>query len=62
VAMPGFKMMPAVTYNQSQIAPNDLWAEVEVRFEIYLNCTGALVWCDPNVVLRTFQWAPTSLP
>jgi hypothetical protein len=62
VAMPGFKLIPAVTYNQSQVAPNELWAEVEVRFEINLNCTGALVWCDPDVVLRTFQWAPTPLP
>jgi hypothetical protein len=62
VGMPGFKLIPAVTYNQSQVAPNQLWAEIEVRFDIYLNCTGALVWCDPDVLLRTFQWAPTPLP
>ena len=61
--MPGFKLIPAVTYAQSAIAPNELWAEIEVRFDIYLNCTGALVWCDPDVLFRCpFQWAPTPLP
>ncbi len=60
--LPGFKLIPAVTYNQSQVTPNELWAEIEVRLDIYLNCTGALVWCDPEVLLRTFQWAPQPLP
>lgn len=60
--LPGFKLIPAVTYSQSQVAPNELWAEIEVRLDIYLNCTGALVWCDPDVLIRTFQWAPTPLP
>lgn len=60
--MPGFKLIPAVTYRQNQIAPTELWAEIEVRLDIYLNCTGALVWCDPEVLVRTFQWAPTPLP
>jgi hypothetical protein len=61
--LPGFKLIPAVMYNQSQVAPtNELWAEIEVRLDIYLNCTGALVWCDPNVLMRTFQWEPTPLP
>lgn len=58
--MPGFKLMPAVTYGQ--VAPNDLWAEIEVRLDIYLNCAGAFVWCDPDVLMRFFQWAPTPLP
>ena len=62
-AMPGFKLMPPVTYYQGQIIPTgELWAELEVRLDIYLNCTGALVWCDPDVLLRNFQWAPTPLP
>lgn len=60
--MPGFKLIPAVTYNQSQVTPNELWAEIEVRLDVYLNCTGALVWCDPEVLLRTLQWAPMPLP
>ncbi|TKT80295.1 hypothetical protein [Aquamicrobium sp. LC103] len=56
-AMPGFKPLPALDFHQSQMVMHeDLWAEVEVRFDIYLNTTGALVWCDPNVLLRTFQW------
>jgi hypothetical protein len=61
-ALPGFKLIPAVVYNGNQVAPSQLWAEIEVRLDIYLNCTGALVWCDPAVLLRTFQWAPTPLP
>jgi hypothetical protein len=60
--MPGFTLIPAVTYSQGQIAPNELWAEIEARFDIYLNCTGACVWCNPYVLFRTFQWAPTPLP
>ena len=60
--LPGFKLIPAVTYSQNQVAPNELWAEIEIRLDIYLNCTGALVWCDPEALVRTFQWAPTPLP
>jgi len=59
--LPGFKLLPPVTYNQNNLRPGDLLAEIEVRFDIHLNCTGALVWCDPEVLLRTFQWAPTPL-
>ena len=57
--MPGFLALPSVTYNQNQLPPNELLAEIEVRFDIHLNCTGAHVMCDPQVLLRTFQWAPT---
>jgi hypothetical protein len=57
--MPGFKPLTEVTYSQGQLAPNDLHAEIEFRLDIFLNCTGALVWCDPEVLFRTFQWAPT---
>lgn len=60
--MPGSTAVPEVTYGQGQVAPNDLHAEIEFRLDIFLNCTGALVWCDPEVLLRTFQWAPTPLP
>jgi hypothetical protein len=60
--LPGFKLIPAVTYSQSQVAPNELFAEIEVRLDIYLNCTGALVWVDPDFLIRTFQWEPTPLP
>jgi hypothetical protein len=63
LAMPGFKLVPAVTYNQNRFIPTQpLLAEIEVRFDIYLNCTGALLWCDPEVLVRNFQWAPTPLP
>ena len=56
--MPGFQALPEVTYNQNHLPPNELWAEIEVRFNIHLNCTGASVACDPQVLLRTFHWAP----
>ena len=59
--MPGFKLLPSVVYNQNNLRPGELLAEIEVRFDIHLNCTGSLVWCDPEVLLRTFQWAPTPL-
>jgi hypothetical protein len=59
--MPGFKAIPEVEYSQN-LAPQELFAEIEFRLDIYLNCTGALVWCDPEVLFRTFQWAPTPLP
>ena len=55
--MPGFKPLPSVTFDTSNFLGNeDLWAEIEVRFDIYLKQAGALLWCDPNVILRTFQW------
>jgi hypothetical protein len=60
--LPGFKLIPAVMYSQNQVAPNELWAEIEVRLDIYLKSAGAFVWCDPEVLVRTFQWAPTPLP
>lgn len=54
--LPGFKPMPPVGFHQSRLAPQELWAELEIRLDIYLNTTGALVWCDPHVLMRTFQW------
>jgi hypothetical protein len=56
--MPGRTAVPEIIYSKGQVAPNDLHAELEFRLDIFLNCTGALVWCDPEVLLRTFQWAP----
>jgi len=60
--LPGYTPIPEVTYAASEVAPNDLFVEVEARLDIYLNCAGALVWCDPEVLMRTFQWEPTPLP
>ncbi|WP_442496835.1 hypothetical protein [Methylobacter sp. sgz302048] len=55
--MPGFKPIPPVGFHESQFNRNEqLMAEIEVRFDIYLNTTGALLWCDPEVLLRNFQW------
>ncbi|MCB1354426.1 MAG: hypothetical protein KDK03_16980 [Rhodobacteraceae bacterium] len=57
VDLPGFKPIPEVGFHETQfLRQQELWAEVEVRFEIYLNTAGALVWCDPSVLLRHSQW------
>jgi hypothetical protein len=53
----GYTRIPPVTYNQSQLAPQDLWAEIEVRFDIYLE-DDAYLFTDTKVVLRNYQWAP----
>ena len=56
-AMPGFQPVPALRFHESQfnrIEP--LWSEIEVRFDIFLNSAGSLLWCDPSVLLRMFQW------
>jgi hypothetical protein len=56
-ALPGHQGILSVPFNKSQLAPADtLWADIEVRFDIHLKSAGALVWCDPEVLLRTFQW------
>ncbi len=57
LALPGRQDIPSVSFNKSMLAPADtLWADIEVRFDIHLKQAGALVWCDPEVLLRTFQW------
>jgi|HubBroStandDraft_6_1064221.scaffolds.fasta_scaffold48612_3 hypothetical protein len=56
--LPGFKLLPSVQFNQTQFDGNrDLYAQIEVRLDIYLNSRGAQVFCDPQVLLRTFQWS-----
>jgi hypothetical protein len=57
--LPGFKPMPEVMYNANQIAPAELFVELEFRLDMYLKSAGTKVWCDPEVVFRTFQWEPT---
>lgn len=55
--MPGFTPLPAVGFSQDRFhATETLYAEIEVRFDIYLNNAGAGLYCDPRVVLQTFQW------
>jgi len=56
----GFQWMPPVFC--SNIAPGDsLWARLEVRFDIQTEGAGTLLWADPRVLLRTFQWPITPL-
>jgi len=55
--LPGFQLMPAVSVHNAQLVTTEtLWVDLEVRFDIYLNSAGALLWCDPEVLLRLFQW------
>jgi len=53
--LPGFKLMPPVVISEINTAQT-LWAELEVRFDIQLEGHGTLLWADPEVLLRTFQW------
>jgi hypothetical protein len=55
VNMPGLKLMPAVAFGGVNPA-SPLFAHLEVRFDIQLEGAGTLIWCDPEVLLRTFQW------
>ncbi|AYC30980.1 hypothetical protein D3880_00635 [Pseudomonas cavernae] len=57
VEMPGFELIPAVSFtNQDFNNTVTLWADVEVRLDIRLRAAGALCWCDPEILLRHFQW------
>lgn len=60
VSMPGLKLMPAVVFGS--VSPSSsLFVHLEVRFDIQLEGAGTLIWCDPEVLLRTFQWPPHPL-
>ncbi|MEU8608293.1 hypothetical protein AB0C29_09860 [Actinoplanes sp. NPDC048791] len=61
--MPGFTPLPEVRFPHAGRAVADtVFAEVEVRFDIHLKAEGALVWCDPEILLRNFQWPLAPLP
>lgn len=55
VNMPGFKPMPAVIFGGVNRSLS-VFAHLEIRFDIQLEGAGTLLWCDPEVLLRTFQW------
>lgn len=56
----GYQWMPPVEFGG--INPSDdLWARIEIRFDIQLEGAGTLLWADPEVLLRTFQWPLTPL-
>jgi len=60
VDLRGFQWMPPVSF--SNISPGDsLWARLEVRFDIQTEGAGTLLWLDPRVLFRTFQWPLTPL-
>jgi hypothetical protein len=60
VDLPGFKLMPPVTF--TTITPGEsVWARLEIRFDIQTEGAGTLLWLDPRVLLRTFQWPLTPL-
>jgi hypothetical protein len=45
--------IPEVVFDQVSFLLNEtLWAEIDVRFDIYLRIAGALVYCDPEVPLQ----------
>jgi hypothetical protein len=48
--------VPLVSFNTTQFSPDELWATIEVRFEVYVKQGGSIVWCNPKVVLGLPQW------
>lgn len=55
--MPGGIWVPEVRFQEAKRGKGTtLFAEVEVRFDIHLKSPGASVWCDPEVIIRNFQW------
>jgi hypothetical protein len=60
VGLRGFQWMPPVTFGNINLA-NSLWSRVEIRFDIQTEGAGTLLWLDPEVLLRTFQWPLTAL-
>jgi hypothetical protein len=63
LGLPGHKDLPEISFAKGSLTPADtLWAELEIRFDIYIKSAGALVWCDPEVLVRTFQWPLIAQP
>jgi len=60
VGLRGFQPMPPVAF--TNINPTQsLWARVEIRFDTQTEGAGSLLWIDPQVLLRTFQWPLVAL-
>lgn len=53
--MPGFQWMPPVDFGNINMA-SSLWVHLEVRFDIQIEGAGSLLWTDPEVLIRAFQW------
>lgn len=51
----GFEGMPVLDFGNIN-GSLSLWAHLEVRFDIQVEGSGSLVWTDPDVLLRGFQW------
>lgn len=60
VGLRGFQWMPPVTFSNINPA-SSLWARVEVRFDVQTEGAGSILWIDPELILRTFQWPLTAL-
>jgi hypothetical protein len=55
VNLPGFKWMPGVSFGGVNTA-STIWSHLEIRFDIQLEGAGTLLWANPDVLIRTFQW------
>jgi hypothetical protein len=53
--MPGFQWMPPVDFGNINLA-SSLWVHLEVRFDVQVEGHGSLLWMDPEVLIRSFQW------
>lgn len=55
IGLRGFQFMPPVAI--TNVNPSSsIWARLEIRFDIQTEGAGSLLWLDPEVLLRTFQW------
>jgi hypothetical protein len=53
--MPGSMLMPSLAVTGVNTA-DSLWSELHVQLDIQLEGDGSLIWLDPELILRTFQW------
>ena len=60
VGLRGFQWMPPVLFGNLNPALS-LWSRVELRFDIQTEGAGSLLWIDPTLILRTYQWPLTAL-
>ena len=58
--MPGFQWMPPIDFGGVSTA-DSLFCELKISFEIQVEGAGTILWADPEVLLRTFQWPLTPL-
>lgn len=60
VPLRGFQFMPQVIISDIRPAAS-IWARLEIRFDIQTEGAGSILYLNPEVLIRTFQWRLNSL-